>query len=742
MLSNRIYYSLKPYLPWRIRMGIRRFRARKVRAANQATWPIDPGSLQPPRDWTGWPERKQFAFVLTHDVESAEGLEKVRQLAELEMSLGFRSSFNFIPEGEYVVPASLRAWLITNGFEVGVHDLHHDGKLYRSRQEFRERAQRINRYLKEWGAVGYRSGFMLRNLEWHQDLNIGYDASTFDTDPFEPQPDGAGTIFPFWVPALSALGRPGASVQPLGRGYLELPYTLPQDSTLFLLLGERSPEIWQRKLAWLARQGGMALLNTHPDYMNFGTDSNPRCFPVEYYEKFLRSVVENYRDRIWRVLPKDLTGWYTSWLATRRNSLAALGAQTATAPAAPLVGKRAAVLLYSYYPADPRPRRAAEALAEAGMAVDLICLREGPDEPKRESINGVSVRRLPMGKTRAGKVAYFWQYGRFIASCFFVLAWRCLRRRYDFVHVHNMPDILAFAAAPAKLQGARVILDQHDPMPELMTSIYGLAPQHWLVRLLKVMERWSFAYVDRVVTVNLACRKIFSSRSCAAEKIAVVMNSPDDSIFEFRPPQPAAQPASRFVIMYHGSIVERHGLDLAVEALRAVRASHPRAELRIYGKTNPFLSKVLKQAADSGLSEAVHHLGSVDHAGIARAIDECDLGIIPNRRSIFTEINTPTRIFEYLARGKPVVAPRAPGITDYFGPDELNYFELGDVGDLTRQILHVAEHPAEALRTVERGQRVYFQHRWSSERRDFVRLVTGLVADEKSPVGEPVAVGP
>ena len=98
------------------------------------------------------------------------------------------------------MPAGLRDWLTDRGFEVGVHDLHHDGKLYSSRDEFRLRAKRVNFYLKEWKASGFRSGFMLHNLSWLGDLEIQYDASTFDTDPFEPQPDGVNTIFPFWVP--------------------------------------------------------------------------------------------------------------------------------------------------------------------------------------------------------------------------------------------------------------------------------------------------------------------------------------------------------------------------------------------------------------------------------------------------------------------------------------------------------------------------------------------------------------
>jgi hypothetical protein len=192
----------------------------------------------------------------------------------LEIEAGFRSSFNFIPEGSYRLSAALRHELTQNGFEVGVHDLKHDGRLFRSASLFRQRATKINAYLRDWEATGFRSGFMLHNLEWLHQLEIDYDMSTFDTDPFEPQPEGRHTIFPFWIPRLSFAGIPPApdAKAPSGRpatrnGYVELPYTLPQDSTIFLLLQERSIDLWKRKADWIIRQGGMILLDTHPDYM-------------------------------------------------------------------------------------------------------------------------------------------------------------------------------------------------------------------------------------------------------------------------------------------------------------------------------------------------------------------------------------------------------------------------------------------------------------------------------------------
>jgi hypothetical protein len=217
----------------------------------------------------------------------------------MEMALGFRSAFNFIPEGPYQVTSELREWLVARGFEVGVHDHVHDGKLYHSRSRFLAGAVRINHFLSEWNAVGFRSGFMFHNLEWIKDLNVLYDSSTFDTDPFEPQPEGVKTIFPFWV------GETG------GQRYVELPYTMVQDCTLFVMLEEKSNAIWKRKLEWIASRGGMALLNMHPDYAAFeNKPPRPDEFSVAHYAEFLSWVKATYDGQYWHALPRDVAGFW------------------------------------------------------------------------------------------------------------------------------------------------------------------------------------------------------------------------------------------------------------------------------------------------------------------------------------------------------------------------------------------------------------------------------------------------
>lgn len=289
-----LYYWAKPAIPHEVRLILRAYVAARQRRRTEKVWPICESAAQRPEWWCGWPEGKALAFVLTHDVEGTKGMKRCRALAEMEMDLGFRSSFNFVPEGQYNTPSSLRSFLVEHGFEVGVHDLHHDGKLYRSKAGFSAAARRINDYLNQWQAVGFRSAFMLHNLEWLKELDVLYDGSTFDTDPFEPQPDGVNTIFPFWV------ARADRS------GYVELPYTLAQDSTLFLTLGERTNEIWKRKLDWLAEHGGLALVNVHPDYMAFGECVKRAEYPAMLYKNFLEHVSARYGSDAWFALPGDI----------------------------------------------------------------------------------------------------------------------------------------------------------------------------------------------------------------------------------------------------------------------------------------------------------------------------------------------------------------------------------------------------------------------------------------------------
>lgn len=296
---KRTYYFLKPFLPRAFTRLLRQIYQNPKKVNSKVPWPIDDRyvnflwsilacvlretSEQELSIKALWPDNNQYSFTLTHDVEAKGGVDFVKEVADLEESYGFRSSFNFVPE-KYHVETALLDDLRLRGFEVGIHGLKHDGKLFSSHDEFDRRVVKINRYLKEYGAVGFRSPLTHRNPDWMQVLDVEYDLSFFDTDPFEPIPGGTMSIWPFF------LGN-----------FVELPYTLVQDYTLTSVLGETTPRIWLEKVDFLEKNHGMVLLNSHPDYLK--QPSN-----LKIYSTFLSEMKR--RRNYWHALPRDIAKWW------------------------------------------------------------------------------------------------------------------------------------------------------------------------------------------------------------------------------------------------------------------------------------------------------------------------------------------------------------------------------------------------------------------------------------------------
>ncbi len=298
-LPKRMYYILKPALPRTLTRVLRRLYSRPEKAVADIQWPVEARYAKflweimsqllgtfPDRALSIkplWPKGFRYALVLTHDIESKRGQEFVRNVADLEEDLGFRSSFNFVPE-DYPLDMNLVDELRQRGFEIGIHGLAHDGKLFSSRAKFEHSAKRINSYLKDLGAVGFRAPLTIRNPEWMQALEIEYDLSFFDTDPFEPIPGGTMSIWPFFI------GH-----------FVELPYTLLQDYTLTSILHESSARIWLEKVDFVEDYHGMALLNAHPDYLRDQTRWG-------VYREFLCAMKN--RKGYWHGLPRDVAAWW------------------------------------------------------------------------------------------------------------------------------------------------------------------------------------------------------------------------------------------------------------------------------------------------------------------------------------------------------------------------------------------------------------------------------------------------
>jgi glycosyltransferase involved in cell wall biosynthesis len=386
------------------------------------------------------------------------------------------------------------------------------------------------------------------------------------------------------------------------------------------------------------------------------------------------------------------------------------------------------MVVYSNYPKDSRVRREAEGLVKAGMSVDVISLR-GDGELPNEQVNNVNTYRLNIKKKRGSKLQYLWQWSFFLIAAFVKLSWLQIVKKYHIVHLHNMPDFLVFSAFLPKLIGAKLILDLHDPMPDLFMTKYKITGYHPIIKVLELLEILSIKFVDLVITPNIAFRNLFISRGCSPNKIHIVMNSPQESIFKknFQNHNQYVVPKRNdFTIMYHGYISEYNGLDIAIDAIVRVREEIPELVFHVYGSGN-YLEKVQEQISNLNLTDIVKIHGAVPIECIARAIQSINVGIISNKLTPFTNLNFPTRIFEYLIMGKPVIAPRTKGILDYFNEDSLFFFEPGNVDDLAKQIINLKSNGSKCQKIVEEGMKVYQQYRWELQQKRLSNLVAGLL---------------
>lgn len=390
---------------------------------------------------------------------------------------------------------------------------------------------------------------------------------------------------------------------------------------------------------------------------------------------------------------------------------------------------RVASVVFSEFPYDPRPRREAEALIDAGMTVDMICLR-GEGQPAQETDMGINVHRIKLRRTRHSKLLYILQYGYFIFLAFLRLSYQHLRHRYHVVHVHNMPDVLVFCALLPRLTGARIILDLHDPMTEIFITRYGITESHTMIRALKTFERLSIGFAHLILTPNIAFKNKFIARGCPEEKIHIVMNSPQEKIFNTSIPRDDKKinrNSEKLTLMYHGYISEYNGLDVAIKAVSYLKRQIPEVVLKVYGD-GPYLDYCRDVVKEYDVVNHVELNGITSLENIAEQINLADIGIIPNKSTPFTDCNMPTRIFEYLAMRRPVVCSRTKGVLDYFKEDELCFYNPGCSQDLARVIEKIYCDSQYAEEILNKGYQVYRRHRWGNEKEYFVDLVKEQVS--------------
>lgn len=298
-LARRLYYRSRTLMPRRLQIWLRRRYAAVQARARFPRWPVETGlhdlmefvldviqylCSEPVPRIAAWPNGKSWALVLSHDVETSRGLEATAPVVELEKSLRLRSAWNFVPRRRYsVTPEQVRE-LTDDGFEVGVHGLYHDGRDLESEEMLRERLPAIRAAADRWGSTGFRSPATLRDWDLMPKLGFDHDSSYPDTDPFEPQAGGCCSWLPFF-----------------NQDTVELPMTMVQDHTLFKILCQGDERAWVEKAEFLRQRGGMALIDTHPDYLVEATI-------FDAYRRFLERYGDD--DTAWTPLPSEVSAWW------------------------------------------------------------------------------------------------------------------------------------------------------------------------------------------------------------------------------------------------------------------------------------------------------------------------------------------------------------------------------------------------------------------------------------------------
>ena len=232
-----------------------------------------------------WPRPYRGALLLTHDVEGEAGLREALALADLEEERGLRSSFNVVADW-YPIDDGILRELRGRGFEVGVHGIHHDRSMFASRESFEAQRPLVAQAAERFEADGFRSPATHRVHAWLAELPVRYDCTVPLSDPYEPQPGGCCSVWPFFL-----------------GGVVELPWTLTQDHTLFTLLRERSPRMWLRQADELERAGGVVQALTHPD-PGYLADPDKRAA----YAEFLDAMAD--RPGLWKALPREVAEWW------------------------------------------------------------------------------------------------------------------------------------------------------------------------------------------------------------------------------------------------------------------------------------------------------------------------------------------------------------------------------------------------------------------------------------------------
>jgi glycosyltransferase involved in cell wall biosynthesis len=385
---------------------------------------------------------------------------------------------------------------------------------------------------------------------------------------------------------------------------------------------------------------------------------------------------------------------------------------------------------YSHFDVDSRVQRQARALAMRGDQIDTVCLGGAPLQQVGDG--SIRVHPVDMAKPRQSASAYVLGYARFFMAALKVVSRLERERHFDIVEVHNMPDFLTFTAALPKLRGAAVLLDVHDTFPELFATKFGTHMSSPAVALMKQEERISSRFADGMMVVTKEAGERLQSRAVGRDRMAVVMNTPDERVFgPPREPVELPAPGEPLTAIYHGGMAPRFGVETVVHAARILDGRLPDLRVRIYGASeeeNRTIGQLAWEVAPASVSVAAQ---PTPFAEIPEKLAQAHVGIVPTLHDEFTELLLPVKLMEYIHMGLPVVSTRLPVIERYFGDGEVRFYEPGSARSLARALMDITADPEAARERARRAQVKLREIAWPEQCKTYLRMVDDLVAKSR-----------
>jgi len=380
------------------------------------------------------------------------------------------------------------------------------------------------------------------------------------------------------------------------------------------------------------------------------------------------------------------------------------------------------MVAYTFYERDNRVMRYAETLAKRGDQVDVMSLhlRGLQAAGIRNGVRVLHVQERTVNERN--QISYLIRVSLFFLRAMIRVSINHIRKPYQLVHVHSVPDFLVFTAWLPRLMGAKIILDIHDLLPEFYADKFHCGKESRIFKVMVWIEKVSCAFAHHVILPNHIWLKRVQSRSVTPSKSTVVLNYPDPSIFYRRG---RSRHDDRFMMVYPGSLGTHQGLDVAIRALAKVKDVIPQADFHIYGTGNT-LEDLIKLIKELGMEDRVLFYPFMPIWEIAQVMENADLGVVPKRADSFGNEAFSTKTLEFMALGVPLLISDTAVDRYYFNDRIVTFARSGDEDDFAAKMVQLVRNPEACQKQVENANEFIKLNNWDVKKSEYLNLVDSL----------------